>query len=1131
MQLLHSWAARILVAATWTLFFTCSVAWGQATAQINGSVKDPSGLAVPGADIKVTQTATGLVRTTTSGADGGYVFTNLPIGPYLLEISKQGFAKYVQSGIVLQVDSNPTIDAALRVGAVTEQVQVQADAALVETQSTGVGQVVDSQRVVEMPLNGRNATELIFLAGMANTASGTGSIMSVRNYPTVLVSVAGGVGGGLTYLLDGANFNDVWNNLNLPLPFPDALQEFKVETSALPAQYGMHAGGAVNAVTKSGTNQFHGDLFEFLRNGDLNSRDFFATARDTLRRNQFGGTIGGPIVKDKLFFFAGLQDTIQKSAPAQNVAYVPTALEEAGDFTVAASPECNGGKQLTLASSVGFTNNTISPTLVNPVALNFAKLLPVPSNPCGEVIYGFRSNQTEYLGVGRMDYQKSARHSLFLRATSADLYLPSTYNSNDPLTINTTAANYGDYSIAAGDTYLIGSNMVSTFRVTVSATEIPKPADNFTTWAALGSNVSPIAPGELEVSVTGNGFGVGGGSAAQNRIATGPNAQASEDISFIKGNHQLGFGVNFLHQTARFVTYLRAPGDFIFNGQATGLPMADFLIGTASGGFNQGNVAGWNERQNIYEVYVQDSWKLKPGLTLNYGIRYEPYLPPSSKYNNYVTFSPPAFANNIHGTTYLNAPAGLFVPGDPQYPFGGAPDPSKLNTWAPRVGLVWDPTGSGRMTIRAAYGIFNDRQYFQSYSAYGTNAPQGDNITLPTANLSNPWATYPGGNPIPVAVNKNEIFPLSASYVFADPGFKPTYMNQWNLSIQRQIGQDWLVTANYLGNSMIHLVTGNQINPAVFLGLGPCTLQTVNSAGQVVPTSYSVCSTQSNLSQRRVLYMENPLQGQYYAGMNDKISGTGTYDGLVLTVQHRLSHNVSALANYTLSHCINDYFEPQLGIANAVNLPGDARAYRSNCVTSDQRQVFNLSMVAQTPKFSNSNRALRWIARDWQISPIISVKSAQFFSVDTGVDGALTGQSMEEPNLVPGVSPYVSNSSCPNAPCVRWITSAAFSAPATGTYGNLGLNNLKGPGVVQVDVAFSRIFPVTESKTLQFRADAFNLPNRVNLNPPNTAFGAGSAVAPLNSGTFGTITSDISGTQGLTAGDPRIVQLVLKFVF
>src|SRR6201993_166235 len=275
--------------------------WAQGTtAQISGTVKDQTGAVLPGVDVSVTQTATGAKRTAVSNETGNYVLASLPLGPYILEASLPGFRMYVQTGIVLQVDASPAINVVLQIGAVSDQVEVQANAALVETHATGIGTVVDNQRVVELPLNGRNPTELIFLAGMANVG-GSGFLNSVRNYPTVMISVAGGISNWTAYNFDGAAHNDAYNSLNLPLPFPDAVQEFKVESSALPAQYGVHASANVNVVTKSGTNNLHGDAFEFLRNGIFNARDFFAPNRDTLKRNQFGGTFGGAIVKNKLF--------------------------------------------------------------------------------------------------------------------------------------------------------------------------------------------------------------------------------------------------------------------------------------------------------------------------------------------------------------------------------------------------------------------------------------------------------------------------------------------------------------------------------------------------------------------------------------------------------------------------------------------------------------------------------------------------------------------------------------------------------------------------------------------------------------------------------------------------------------
>jgi len=383
--------------------FGSGAIWAQSTAQINGTVRDQSGAVMPGVDITVMQTATGLMRTTVTNETGSYVFANLPIGPYRLEAALPGFRTYVQTGIVLQVGSNPEINAVLTVGQVAEAVEVIADAALVETRSTGVGRVIDNQRVLELPLNGRQATELIFLSGMATPGTGATST-TTRNYPTIQVAIAGGLATGVAYNLDGANINDPYNGLNLPIPFPDALQEFKVETSGLPAQYGTYSSAAVNAITKSGTNAFHGGLFEFVRNQIFNARNTFAAARDPLKRNQFGGTIGGPIVQNKLFFFGGYQQTTVRAAPSESFGYVPTPEMRGGDFTTIASAACPGGPR-NLPAQFGFVNNRISPSLFSAPAVAVQKLLPPASDPCGKVYYAKINRNNEYLVPARIDYQ------------------------------------------------------------------------------------------------------------------------------------------------------------------------------------------------------------------------------------------------------------------------------------------------------------------------------------------------------------------------------------------------------------------------------------------------------------------------------------------------------------------------------------------------------------------------------------------------------------------------------------------------------------------------------------------------------------------------------------------------------
>ena len=409
---------------TTTLFVQIALCLGfaialhaQSVSQISGTVRDASGAAIPGAAITATQTDTGLTRTTETDISGSYLLLSLPVGPYRIEIKKQGFSTYIQSGIVLQVATAPTIDAALNVGAVSESIQVEAAATMVETHSTGVGQVVNQQQVVELPLNGRQITQLITLAGGANAvqsgfgqAPSSGNLMSSKNYPNeAMVSVAGGMLNGTTYLLDGGTHNDVFNNLNLPLPFPDAIQEFKVETSALPAEYGQHSAGAVNVVSKSGSNDIHGDAFEFVRNGKFNSRDYFAPVNDNLKRNQFGGTLGGPIKRNKLFFFAGYQGTLIRSAPAATPAVVPTSAMLAGDFRDYES-QCFSSPQTLKAPFVG---NVLPGSAISPQAIAMAQHFPVGPGPCGNVTYTQIANQNEHMGLAKIDYQISAKQSFF----------------------------------------------------------------------------------------------------------------------------------------------------------------------------------------------------------------------------------------------------------------------------------------------------------------------------------------------------------------------------------------------------------------------------------------------------------------------------------------------------------------------------------------------------------------------------------------------------------------------------------------------------------------------------------------------------------------------------------------------
>jgi Carboxypeptidase regulatory-like domain len=397
------------------MLFLHEVAVGQAVnnAQIHGVVNDSTGAAVSGANVKATKSDTGVAQSTVSGADGSFVLPGLPVGGYSLEVTAAAFSKYVQTGIVLEVGQNVQVNVGLTVGSVTEEVHVSADAAMVETQDTSISQVIDQKRIVDLPLNGRQATDLILLSGGAAVPPNSASrVVTSHDYVnSVGVSVAGGQLNGNNYLLDGGDHNDSHSNINMPFPFPDALQEFSVQTNGISARFGLHPGSVVNVVTKSGTNNFHGNVFEFFRNGDMNARNYFATAQDNLHRNQYGGTVGGPILKNRMFIFGGYQETRNRTAPPSTIAYVPTAAMLGGDFS-----QCSTIPQLyDPETGQAFAGNKINPGRFATPSLNLVKLLPSSNDPCGQLTFSIPNPSNEYQYVTRFDWSLSPKHTFLAR--------------------------------------------------------------------------------------------------------------------------------------------------------------------------------------------------------------------------------------------------------------------------------------------------------------------------------------------------------------------------------------------------------------------------------------------------------------------------------------------------------------------------------------------------------------------------------------------------------------------------------------------------------------------------------------------------------------------------------------------
>ena len=1071
---------------------------------MSGIVRDQSGAVLPGVEVTVTQTDTGLPRTAVTNETGTYVFTNLPIGPYRFEASLPGFRTYVQTGIVLQVGGNPTVNAVLDVGQVSDQIEVQADAQLVETRTTGVGSVMDNTRILELPLNGRRVSDLILATGGA-VQGGASFSYGGRGYSQVAISVAGGQASGVSYYLDGAVHNDVYTGLGVTMPFPDALQEFKLETNALPAQYGHHSAAAVNAVTKSGTNEFHGSLFEFLRNNSFNGNNAATQLPDTLKRNQFGGTVGGPIQQNKMFFFAGHQTTIENSSSSPAPQFVPTAAMLAGDFTAFASRACGGAQRVLRAPVInggtnanGDTIYTVPVSSFSPAALNLVKRLPQAQDQCGTVRFDRAIANREYITLGKVDYTLNQQHSIFGRYLDSRVNNADDYDGQNILTFSTSQLESRIYSLSLGDSYSFSSNVVNSFRIGFNRVKNEAYPAKYFDLPELGvRNVYHYEPGFVLISVT-NGFNVSGGGGIRSTYNSVVYS-ISNDISILKGSHQIGIGGSFVRTHENSKLGLNRNPRPMFNGGVTGQGLVDLLLGRMSS-MPQAAPGITYKRQNYNPIYIQDTWKATPRLTINAGIRWEPYQPAANKSAATVFFSESAFDAGTKSTKFPQAPPGLSFGGDPGTPGTKVSE----NTWlqfAPRLGLAFDPKGDGRMVIRSAYGIFYELPYAQKSGPVLVYPPFAGGVTLntPAGGFDDPWGAYPGGNPFPINL-ATYTFPTRGSYPVFPAQIKNPYTHQWNLSIQRQIGQNWLVTANYLGTSTIHLWSSYELNPVQVIP-GNC------AAGQYGLTAAGPCSSRSNYDARRYYSLKDAAKGQFYGWMAKMDDGaTANYAGLLLSAQHRRTNGLTLQGNYTWSHCIGDLEETQLGIPTQYPYKDMRYYYRGNC-NQDRRHNANASAVYEMPTFGN--RVVQALAGGWRISGSVRLITGSPMTITSGIDTSLTNATGGD-----RANQVLPNGYAEKKTVDQYFNRAAFATPADGQFGNLRVNNLYGPGSVTINMGLTRTFQIRESQTIELRGEAFNLPNHVNWNNPTST--------ALNNANFGKIT---------TVGDPRIIQLALKYVF
>ncbi|MGO9228392.1 MAG: carboxypeptidase regulatory-like domain-containing protein [Bryobacteraceae bacterium] len=1129
-------AAAILVIALAVLgaFAPRARAQAVAIAEMDGYVTDPSGQAIVGAQVKATEVDKGQVRSTVSEENGRYALPDLPVGNYQLEVSAKGFKTYVQTGIVLQVASNVTVNVPMQLGAVTESIRVEANAAMVETKENAVAQVIDTERMIDLPLNGRNPTQLLTLTG-AGTSSMTlngGDLTGSKNIQGTAggsgqFSVAGSQANGINFLLDGGDNNDAFSNVALPIPFPDAVAEFNVQVNGLPAQYGLHPGGVVNVVTKSGANAFHGDLFGFLRNGDLNARpkgistvsstgvfsNSLQPKRDSLKRPQFGGTAGGRIIKDKLFFFGGYQGTRQRSDPAQNTAYVPTPGVLQGNFSVVDGAKSAGGclstaKQLKDTSKNPYPGNLIPQSQFDPAGYKLeSTYLPATTDPCGTVLFGYLADNPDDQWIGHIDYIFNDKHSLYGRYYIYDYLAESLFDGHNALTSGQSGNKDRTQNMTLGDTYTLSPTQVNSFHITANRRRDNRsdPANMFGP-NSLGVNMWTAIPDYTQLTVSsysGGGFNIGCGTCALATFDVNT-YQLSDDFTFIRGRHQFAFGFDGRKSQFNSVNQQQSSGQFTFNGSTTGDGMADLLIGRLSG-LTDGKVISDYIRLNAIAAYAQDAFHVTSRFTVNFGLRWEPSVPAYDKYGRGNQFNWDLFEQGWHSSVYPTAPAGLVFYGDPQDKYGKALTASHWGTVSPRLGIVWDPKGDGKQTLRAAFTLIHDTNELFYPERWTTNSPYVSSLSFTSGQFSNPFAGVAGGDPFP----GTNVFPSIATtgapgaYISVPPDISPMYVMQWNLSYQRQIKTDWRVTASYLGNATRHLLGSVDANYSID-----------------VPFNGAAAST-SNTNQRRLTYLANPTTGGSYGDIQTSDDGNnGEYHALLASILHRMATNFTFLGNYTWSHCVSDWdFAGELaGPVYQSSSYSSRIGERGNC-GFDHRQVVNISLVYTSPGLGH--HIAKAVTKNWQLGAISSLATGYPIQLtDGGKDISLSGQGLDRPeNVLPG---QVYDKGATGS-YYNWFNPQAFECYGnptgtacsifTGQFGDLGRNSLYGPGQISLDTSLTRRFDVGERVKMDLRADFFNVMNHANPNTPTTS---------ITSSTFGEIT---------TFGTPRQIQMALKLYF
>ncbi len=1120
----------IVVCFALMLLATLPLTAQQITASIHGTIVDPSGAVVEAATVTAKQVETGLTRSAVTDRSGNYVLLELPVGHYRLEVAAKGFVKYMQEGISLDVNQTATVLVHLQVGSETQQVDVKADATLVQNTSS-MGETVMQREILDLPLDGRNFSQLgVLQPGVVPLTPGLleagGPARANEGY-----AVDGQRPESNNFMIDGAdNVSSVDGGFVLEPPI-DAIAEFRILTHNANAEFGRNTGSTTNIITRSGSNNFHGALWEFLRNDAMDSSDYFTQSVQPLKQNQFGGTFGGPIIKDKTFFFGyyeGFRNRQGESVPAT----VPSVAETQGNFgqlctsiggTFDSSGNCsNPNGQLTFFGGNVPNNQMTLVTPIDPTAALAVSMFPAVATGNSFIATETKIETTNQFGV-KIDHYLSTADTFNFR------YMYSSGPTTDPLSpegANVPGFPVGEYDRAQNfvtqETHVFSPSVIGLARFSyLRNTFLLDEHLNHESPASLGFTYAPTLP-----IAAGPPFIQIGGYASAGDPITGPRYtyqntfDLSGSLSWIRGRHELRFGGGYRRDQINGLQGIASNGFFVFEpipsfeGFIYNDGFANFLSGNPVVFIQGGGNFSREIRGRALDAYAQDTYKINNRLTLNYGLRYELPFPDTENHNEVNLFVPGAQSQVIP-----NAPAGLLYPGDPGVPRGLIS--TETTGFAPRIGLAWDLQGNAKTVVSAAYGMFYEPFY------NGEGGPIQDPVSAPpylkTEQISAPLPSF--ADPYSTSNPFSQQFPEPMTLLVDARNLRLPYAQDWNLNVQRSLGQDWLLQIGYVGTTGVHLPRFIEGDPTVFIpGLD-------DSAADCAPQSPPCpISNENNVNQRRLYSgctLANP-NNCIYGSIGEIASlANSAYNALETSLRKRFGHGLSFLASYTYSHAIDDVSsfnitgsasQPVAGENDLAQNPYDLAAERGRSMF-DSRHRFVLSYQWNLPFW---NRPANWyehIFGNWQLNGIFTAMTGGPFTVfdsnDVSLQGTapeITGFSANRPNLVGNPN------NGPRTP-QEWMNVNAFQQLQPDplgrfqVFGDEGRNVVAGPGYVDWDFSAFKNIRVTESKEFQFRGELFNFFNHTNFRLP---------VSDISSPNFGQIQQDVG---------PRVIQVALKFLF